>query len=75
MLKATGQRLVFCAAWSHCGFEANQCCWLLLNAENKQMVFMPCVYSRLDSQHNRHSITSCSSDHTTFHLLSCSALH
>ena len=39
MLKATGQRLVFCAdaAWSHRGFEANQCCWLLLNAENKQI--------------------------------------
>ena len=31
MLKATGQRLVFCAdaAWSHRGYEANQCCWLL----------------------------------------------
>ena len=39
MLRATGQRLVFCAdaAWSHRGFEANQCCWLLLNAENKQI--------------------------------------
>jgi hypothetical protein len=39
MLKATGQRLVFCAdaAWSHRGYEANQCCWLLLNAENKQI--------------------------------------
>jgi hypothetical protein len=39
MLKATGQRLVFCAdaAWSHRGYEANQCCWLLLNAENKQV--------------------------------------
>ena len=40
MLHAAGQRLVFCAdaAWSHRGFEANQCCWLLLNAENKQIV-------------------------------------
>jgi hypothetical protein len=39
MMKATGQRLVFCAdaAWSHRGYEANQCCWLLLNAENKQI--------------------------------------
>ena len=39
MLRATGQRLVFCAdaAWSHRGYEANQCCWLLLNAENKQI--------------------------------------
>src|ERR1700759_2913044 len=39
MLKAAGQRLVFCAdaAWSHRGYEANQCCWLLLNAENKQI--------------------------------------
>ena len=39
MLKETGQRLVFCAdaAWSHRGYEANQCCWLLLNAENKQI--------------------------------------
>ena len=25
------------AAWSHRGYEANQCCWLLLNAENKQI--------------------------------------
>jgi hypothetical protein len=40
MLHAAGQRLVFCAdaAWSHRGYEANQCCWLLLNAENKQIV-------------------------------------
>ena len=40
MLHAAGQRLVFCAdaAWSHRGFEANQCCWLLLNAANKQIV-------------------------------------
>jgi hypothetical protein len=40
MLHAAGQQLVFCAdaAWSHRGFEANQCCWLLLNAENKQIV-------------------------------------
>ena len=39
MLRATGQRLLFCAdaAWSHRGYEANQCCWLLLNAENKQI--------------------------------------
>jgi hypothetical protein len=39
MLRETGQRLVFCAdaAWSHRGYEANQCCWLLLNAENKQI--------------------------------------
>ena len=39
MLRATGQRLVFGAdaAWSHRGYEANQCCWLLLNAENKQI--------------------------------------
>ena len=39
MLKATGQQLVFCAdaAWSHRGYEANQCCWLLLNADNKQI--------------------------------------
>jgi hypothetical protein len=39
MLKAAGQQLVFCAdaAWSHRGYEANQCCWLLLNAENKQI--------------------------------------
>lgn len=39
MLRVTGQRLVFCAdaAWSHRGYEANQCCWLLLNAENKQI--------------------------------------
>ena len=39
MLKATGQQLVFCAdaAWSHRGYEANQCCWLLLNAQNKQI--------------------------------------
>ena len=39
MLRATGQRVVFCAdaAWSHRGYEANQCCWLLLNAENKQI--------------------------------------
>ena len=38
MLKAKGQRLVFCAdaAWSHRGHEANQCCWLLLNANNRQ---------------------------------------
>jgi hypothetical protein len=38
-LKAAGQRLVFCAdaAWSHRGYEANQCCWLLMNAENKQI--------------------------------------
>lgn len=28
MLRATGQRLVFCAdaTWSHRGYEANQCC-------------------------------------------------
>ena len=40
MLHAAGQRLVFCAdaAWSHRGHEANQCCWLLLNAANKQIV-------------------------------------
>ena len=25
------------AAWSHRGYEANQCCWLLLNAENEQI--------------------------------------
>ena len=39
MLRATGQQLVFCAdaAWSHRGYEAKQCCWLLLNAENKQI--------------------------------------
>ena len=37
--RAAGQRLVFCAdaAWSHRDYEANQCCWLLLNAENKQI--------------------------------------
>ena len=42
MLRATGQRLVFCAdaAWSHRGYEANQCCWLLLNAENKQIALV-----------------------------------
>lgn len=40
MLHAAGQCLVFCAdaAWSHRGHVANQCCWLLLNAENKQIV-------------------------------------
>ena len=48
MLKATGQRLVFCAdaAWSHRGYEANQCCWLLLNANNRQIVFVPCMYDK-----------------------------
>ena len=39
MLKATGQQLAFCAdaAWSHRGYGTNQCCWLLLNADNKQI--------------------------------------
>ena len=39
MLRAAGQRLVFAAdaAWSHRGYQANQCCWLLVNAENKQI--------------------------------------
>ena len=39
MLRATAHRLVFYAdaACSHRGYEANQCCWLLLNAENKQI--------------------------------------
>ena len=48
MLRATGQRLVFCAdaAWSHRGHEANQCCWLLLNANNRQIVFVPCMYDK-----------------------------
>ena len=37
LLKAAEQRLVFCAdaEWSHRGNEANQCWWLLLNAENR----------------------------------------
>ena len=48
MLRETGQRLVFCAdaAWSHRGYEANQCCWLLLNANNRQIVFVPCMYDK-----------------------------
>ena len=35
MLRATGQRVVL---WSHLSYEANQCCWLLVLAQNKQIV-------------------------------------
>ena len=35
MLRATGQWPVL---WSHRSYEANQCCWLLVNAENKPIV-------------------------------------
>ena len=35
MLRATGQRVVL---WSLLSYEANQCCWLLVLAQNKQIV-------------------------------------
>ena len=39
-LKAAGQPVVLCAdaAWSHRGYSANQCCWFLINAEDKHIV-------------------------------------